>query len=90
MDYQHNNYHFVGNKFKTDKYEVKGVGSMSDSIVAVFSLGVMAGMFLAIVIEFATVKLIERTEEQELEEELEDKDAELLKLAKKLNVKLGE
>lgn len=62
---------------------------MSDSFIGVFSLGAMAGMFIAVVIELITVAFMERIEEPE-EEPKEDKNAELLELAKKLNVKVGE
>lgn len=64
---------------------------MSDSFVGVFSMGAMAGMFLAVVIELLTVMFIERIEDKEPDEEPEeDKDAEIKALAKKLNVKIGE
>ena len=74
------------------RYEIKGVREyMSDSFVGVFSMGAMAGMFLAVVIELITVMFIERIEDKEQDEEPEeDKDAELKALAKKLNVKIGE
>ena len=77
---------------ETERQKVRneGSGSMSESFIGVFSMGAMAGMFIAIMIELLTVFFIERIDDEPEDEPEKDKNAELLELAKKLNVKVGE